>query len=324
MELESGTEFVLHITVAGTVVRLEAASERELADLHAALADGQPATNPPELVLRSQRGSVPVPVSRRDRVVQHVAYWEQEGGDQIVATGPGQAALVSHGHALLDPGDGGVRGIHALLLPVLGLLFKQRGACLVHGAAILSGDGRQDPKPGAWLVLGASGQGKSTLVTAALSLGRIVLSDDLLVLRLSDDGVSVSGVPQPLALPADQVGQAVVGAAIPGDPRDRREPASPPQLSAEQHPVTTVLLVAHSGEPGGHLLPAEGRAVFSGLLNSTLEGISPATVHHTFPFAARVAAAAGWHFGHAADAARRIPAAAAHLEQLRVGRDRAF
>ena len=301
----------MQLLVAGTTVRLEGTSPAELADLRAALAEGLAADGPAQLVLRSERGSVPHPGRRPDRVVQHVRYWDQ-GDDQIVATGPGQRARVSRARALLDPGDGGVRAVHQLLLPVLTLLFASQDACLIHGAAFLAG-------PDAVLVLGGSGQGKSTLVTAALSLGRGVLSDDLLVLRLHGDGVQVSGVPQPLALPADQAYHPAVGHRIDGDPRGRHAAAGQPPLTPGTHPVAAVVLVEHSQLPGGQLRPAEGRAVFGGLLASTLEGLAPGTARHAFPYAAAVSRANGWHLGHAADPAIRVQSAAGRLDQISRG-----
>jgi hypothetical protein len=314
----------VQLLVAGVLVRLEASSPPGLADLRAALADGVEADGPPQFVLRSERGGVPQPERRADRAAQHVRYWDQDGA-QVVATGPGRTARVCGGRAVLDPGDGGVRGIHGLLMPVLALLFAQQAACLVHGAAFLGDTGTPAADTparaaGAVLVLGGSGRGKSTLVTAALSARRSVLSDDLLVLRLDAGVPSISGVPQPLALPADQAHHPAVGTAITGDPRSRRAPASGAPLARGTYPVASVLLVEHSARPGGHLRPVDGRAVFGRLLTSTLEGLSPGTARLAFPYAAAVARVPGWELGLPADPAIRVEAAAAWLDQVRAGR----
>jgi hypothetical protein len=302
----------VQLLVAGSAVRLEAATSVQLDDLRAALGEGPAVAGAAQFVLRSESGSVPMPDRRPDRVVQHVRYWN-EGADQIVAVGPGLTALVSAGLAVLDPGTGGERAVHGLLLPVLTSLFAQRGGCLVHGAGFLAGDG-------AVLVLGSSGQGKSTLVTAVLSLGLDVLSDDLLVLRLQGDGVSVSGVPIPLALPADQAHHPAVGRAIDGDPRHRRVPANATVLASGTYPARAVLLVEHSELAEGHLRVAEGREVLGRLLTSTLDGLSAGTARGVFPYAAAVSRVPGWHLGHAADPAVRVAAAATRIEHVRPGR----
>ena len=61
-----------------------------------------------------------------------------------------------------------------------------------------------------------------------LEKGLPVLADDLLVLRLRDGVVSISGVPQPLALPGDQAHLGVIGPVTDGDPRGRRASAGVP------------------------------------------------------------------------------------------------
>jgi hypothetical protein len=301
----------VQVLVAGVAVRLEASSPAELLELRDALALAPCTDDPPAFVLRLATGGLPQPRRRPDRAVQHVRYWD-EGDDRdavLVAPGPGRTARVSAGCGVLDPGDGGVTGIHALLLPVLALLFAQQAACLVHGATFLH------PRLGAVLALGGSGRGKSTLVAAALEKGLPVLTDDLMVLRLCGGAAVVSGVPQPLALPGDQAHLSVVGAPMPNDPRGRRE-ASAVALAAGTHRVGAVLVVEHSDRQDGHLRPAQGSDVLRALLTSTLEGLTPGQARNVFPYAATVARLPAWHLGHAADPAERIPAAQRRLEEI--------
>jgi hypothetical protein len=245
-----------------------------------------------------------------------MSFWA-EGSSDVVATASGHTARVWDGRALLDPGDGGTRAVHALLLPVLALLVAQQDACLAHGAAVrLSHSHSPDRGAPALLVVGGSGRGKSTLVTAAMSCGMGVLSDDLLVLRCRQGHLEVSGVPQPLSLPADQQDHPVAGAAIPDDPRGRRFAAAGHGLVTGSHVVAGVLLVEHSSEPEGHLLPASPGEVLRWVLASTVEGLSPQTARRSFPYAAAASRVPGRRLGHAPDRARRIPAAAARLEFL--------
>lgn len=302
----------MQLHVAGFVVRLEADRPDEMTHLREALSVASRATGDADFVLRSVPGAVPHPVRPPDCVAQHMSFWA-EGDSDVVATQSGCTARVWRGRALLDPGSGGARAIHALLLPVLSLLVAQRNACLAHGAAVLLST---DPEAPAFLVVGGSGRGKSTLVAATLSRGVGVLSDDLLVLRCRSGRLEVSGVPQPLSLPADQQALPVAGHAIPNDPRGRLFAAAGHSLVTGSHPVAGVLLVEHSTEAGGHLNSATASEVLRWVLASTVEGLNPGTARHSFPYAAAAARMPAWRLGHAADPLRRIPAAVDRLEFL--------
>ncbi len=304
----------MQVLVGGVAVRLEADSPEGLLDLRAALASAPCTDEPPRFVLRSATGTVPLPERRPDRNVQHVSFWDGNSGEDgeglVIATGPRHTARIAAGRAVLDPGGPGVLPIHSLLLPVLALLFAQTGARLVHGAGFL------DPRGDAVLALGGSGRGKSTLVAAALDKGVPVLGDDLLVLRLHDGGVTVSGVPQPVALPADQAQLPVMGPVIDGDPRARRRAGAGIPLATGTYRVASVLVVEHSDHPEGHLRPAEGRDVLRALLASSLEGLAPGLARDVFPYAAAVGRLPAWHLGHAADAGRRIAAAQRRMDEI--------
>lgn len=256
-------------------------------------------------------GSLSRPQRAPDRTAHHFSLWT-DGDDQLVSTGGADLARVGAGRAVVDPGPSGFRGLHALLAPVLTLLFAERGLCVVHAAAFLGHDGE-----GAILALGGSGQGKSTLVTAALSGGRLALSDDLVVLRQNlDKSVDVSGIPQPLALPGDLADNAVVGSGIAGDHRQRRMPATAPAIDPDWHAVRAVVLVEHSDEPAGHLRRAEPRTTMHRLLASTLDGPSPGSVLGVFRYATAVANLPAWHLGHAATTADRVAAATRWLDEI--------
>jgi hypothetical protein len=183
---------------------------------------------------------------------------------------------------------------------------------VVHAAAFL--DRNSD---GATIALGGSGQGKSTLVAAALSADRVALSDDLVVLRLNPDkSVDVCGIPQPLALPGDLADSTVVGSGIAGDHRQRRMPATTLPLDLGWHPVRAVVLVEHSDEPAGQLRVADARTTLHRLLASTLHGPSDGEVLGVFPFATAVANLPAWHLGHAVTASDRVAAAKRWLEEI--------
>ena len=298
------------VRIAGLTVLLTGSTKPAQDDLAAALGASQPAQHGFDIELRCEPGGVIRPSRLPERIVQHLSYWS-ENDTQIVAVGSFRSARVSQSCAVLDPGiDGGVLGIHTLLLPVLALLFAQRGLCLVHAGALLD-------EGGAVLVLGPSGQGKSTLIAAALGSGRDVLGDDLMVARLETGAVSICGVPQPLSLPADLAHESAVGLEIEGDARRRRAPSGDLVLNTDWHPLSSIILVEHSDLAEGHLRPATGRETFHRMLTSTLDGLSDRTSRHAFPFAAAVARLPAWHLGHTREPSNRLPEAVRKLTEIR-------
>lgn len=298
------------VDIAGLTFLLTGSTEAAQYDLAAALGADRAAEHGFDMELRCEPGGVILPPREPERIVQHLSYWS-ESDAKIVAVGQFQRARVWQNSAVLDPGiDSGALGVHALLLPVLALLFAQRGLCLVHAGALLD-------QGGAVLVLGPSGQGKSTLIAAALGSGQVVLGDDLMVARLDSGSVSICGVPQPLSLPADLEHEAAVGLEIDGDPRSRRAPAGAVDLNTDWHPLGSVVLVEHSELSEGHLRPATGRETFHRLLTSTLDGLSDRTSRHAFPFAAAVARVPAWHLGHTREPRNRVTEAVRKLKQIR-------
>jgi hypothetical protein len=94
-------------------------------------------------------------------------------------------------------------------------LLGAHGRFILHAGAIHR-DGR------AALILGGSGMGKSTLVLGALQDGWSVMSDDLVVVCPSPTGPTVAGIPKPLRVPGELLGDDQ-RTASPADPRSRLE-----------------------------------------------------------------------------------------------------
>lgn len=297
--------------IGGLGVALTGETPEALAELERVLDPATRSDQVPELTLHAAPGALVRPLRPPDRVAQHVEFWTSDDAETL-CTLQRHIALVSGGRAVLDPGEDTSLGLHTLLFPVLSLMFAARGDCVVHAAAFV------DPSwGGAVLVLGGSGQGKSTLITAALSSGQPVLSDDLVIARLDESGgLAVCGVPQSLSLPGDVTQN---GLTIAGDRRGRRRPPATVRLDPGWHQVRCVVVVGHSSHAEGHLRPAEPRAVFHELLNSTVEGLMPGTARHAFPFAAAAGRLPGWRLGHAGDPRARIPAARRWLALARTG-----
>jgi hypothetical protein len=236
-------------------------------------------------------------------VIENISYWK-EAATEVVSTHPTLVASVTAAAAVLDPGPHGAPGLHSLMLPVLSLLMAQRDMLLVHAGGYLDA-----ARGGAVLVLGGSGQGKSTAITAALSAGCEVLGDDMCVLTFDGGRLAAVGVPVPLALPGDLGDQPVVGAAIPGDPRQRRAPTVPPERRQEWHPVVGAVLVGHSTLRQGTKRAAAPRDTFHALMRSTIHGLADGLARYPFPYAAAVSRLPAWHLGHGSDSASRVAAA---------------
>jgi hypothetical protein len=266
----------------------------------------------PGLVLHALSGSVSRPRRPSDAQVQHVHYWYEQD-HTVLATSPVDTARVEGSVITLDPGPQTLMGLHSLLLPCLSWAFGGEELLLVHAGGFTD-------ELGAVLALGASGQGKSSLITAALSAGRTVLGDDMMLLRSGPDGLEVAGVPVPLALPADLDHESSVGRPVPGDWRERRHPVPGSALDASWHPLRAVVLVRHSTLARGDLSEATGQGTFHRLLSSTLEGLHPGTVRRAFRFAAAVARCPAWHLGHSQDPLFRVPDAVERLAVVRAGR----
>lgn len=111
-------------------------------------------------------------------------------------------------------------------------LCSRAGIDAVHAALIVG------PRRSA-LVLGASGQGKSTTAGSALLAGLQVASDDAVLVRRSDCGVEGWGLPRTLAVPRE------VGAGRgPVDHRDRVS-IHDHDPTGRWHPIDEVLVVGH-------------------------------------------------------------------------------
>jgi hypothetical protein len=100
--------------------------------------------------------------------------------------------------------------LRRLFLPLVVHTLAFRDIFVLHAGAADAGDG-------AMLFLGSTGSGKSSLAGLSLARSWRVLGDDMVALTLERDGVTVTGVPRPPAIPAG---------ALPEDLR-RRSPLDP-------------------------------------------------------------------------------------------------
>ena len=181
---------------------------------------------------------------------------------------------------------------------------------VLHAAGVAAENGR------AYLVIGASGQGKSSLALAAVTSGWRVLSDDLVIVRRGTSGLEASGIPRRVAVPGDLAALLDVrGHPIPGDRRDRWELATD-DLSRGWFPIAGVVVVGHSLSPDGELQTLCAEQAMYRVLGAFSSVTDPLLLTEFFPVAGSLCQLPRWRLGHGADAPTRLGVAQRLLEQL--------
>jgi hypothetical protein len=110
--------------------------------------------------------------------------WERAGDTMLLRVPRVARFLISGGESVtvaLEPGAAGADASAFVLGSALGIVLHQRGALVLHGAAVAR-DGR------AIAICGRSGAGKSTLAAALSERGCSFVSDDICVIALNADG----------------------------------------------------------------------------------------------------------------------------------------
>jgi hypothetical protein len=200
-----------------------------------------------------------------------------------------------------------------LFHPVITHLLATYGRFVLHAAAFAH-EGR------AFLALGATGTGKSTLSLAALHAGWDLLADDLAVLRQGADGSTVAGIARRTALPGDLRSHALGdGRPLLDDHRNRWE-LPPHRLTRGWFPLAGVVLPAHGCAARGELRRPEPMSVFERTVESFTSVSDPARLRRFLPCAAAIARPVGWELRLGADPTTRIEDAARLLEDVAAAR----
>ena len=176
-----------------------------------------------------------------------------------------------------------------------------------------------DPVPeagGAYVVLGDSGQGKSTLALAALASGWRLLGDDLVVVRNGPIGPEVAGIRRRVAVPGELGPQVEArGRPLAGDHRGRWElPLD--TLSRGWFPVAGVMVVGHGSSQCGEIRALSGEETMYKVLGAFSSVTDPLLLHHFFPVAGSVSRLDRWYLGHGTDPATRVSVGQRLLGQL--------
>jgi hypothetical protein len=197
-----------------------------------------------------------------------------------------------------------------MLHPIFTHVLAWHGIYVLHGAAMRSGDT-------GLFALGQTGQGKSTLVLAAMEHGWDVLADDLVAVRVDAGGeVTLRGVPKPLTLPSDVEAVALDGAEhLDWDWRSRRR-LPPDRLDRRAVRLDGIVIVSHGTGRRASLRLTAAHDLTELLFSSFMSTPDAPLLRRFFPVGAAIARRPAWTLGHSTDPEMRLEEAAAALGRV--------
>jgi hypothetical protein len=298
------------IDVADVPVLFRATDSTRADALEDFLAGFTPATGPERASVRLGARLPVMPKRRPDRVVDGFDLWTS-GATLHARLGAIARLSADESSAVVGAIDGnGSRAFPVAFLFFATHLLAHRDRFLLHAGAVVHGDR-------AYVVVGGTGAGKSTLVAATLDSEWAALADDMVVVRVDGAGPRVIGIRRAVAVPGDV---DVPRAAAPArdDARGRRI-VPPTALEAGWFPVAGVIAVGHGAAPGGALSKLSGHDALRVLVRSFTSGANPDLVRRFLGPAAALAGMPGWRLEHGADAAGRLRSARRLLDDVLAG-----
>ena len=259
-------------------------------------------------VVRYTIDGPPCPGRAPDMTIEDIELWH-DGAALRLRHLTGVTGVVTAEEAWIggetdDPGP----PFHRMLLIVLGHLLAHHQRYVLHAAAMV-------PDRAAVVVLGETGQGKSTAALAGLHVGWPVLGDDMLVARLAAAGPEVAGIARPGALPAD-VSSTFGGPRLEGDPRGRRELAAS-AFARGWFPVGAVVQSGHGRAAAGELAELEARLALYAVISAFAAAVTPRFLREFLALAAALSRGPTFRLGLGADPAVRLEDAARLLARAR-------
>ena len=296
------------VDVGGVPILLEAEDACRANAVAVLLAGLAPSERAPAATIRYVRDPPPLPRRDPDQVYDDMRIWR--GDELFLQYASDVRARVTDREAHVGGGSEHLEISFARLFhPAVTHILAGHDRFVLHAAAFAD-------RGIAFLALGATGSGKSTLSLSALHAGWQLLADDLVVLRQGAHSVEVAGIARRTALPGD-VRSHVLGECRPllDDDRGRWE-LPPHRLARGWFPLAGVVLPAHGSGARGELRRSNPMSVFERALGS-FTSVADATRGRRFlPCAAAVARLAGFELRLAADPTIRIEEAATLLEDV--------
>lgn len=265
----------------------------------------------PQAVIRYQRRRPATPRRHPSHVYQNIRVWHQ--GDELVVQfddEPAGVRVTPDAAWIGGPTDDLDRVFRQLFHFTVTHLLAHHDRWVLHAAGLVADDGN------AYVVVGATGQGKSTLSLAAVASEWGLLADDLVVVRRTERGLEATGIARSVAVPGD-LGAVLPMAAppIPGDQRGRRD-LGVERLTRGWFPVAGVIVVGHSASEEGELAGLAGEPTLYRVMGSFSSATDPRLLTRFFPIAAALSRLPSWQLGHGLHAGTRLDVARRFLAEL--------
>ncbi|MGH9029446.1 MAG: hypothetical protein ACRDV4_07510 [Acidimicrobiales bacterium] len=185
----------------------------------------------------------------------------------------------------------------------LGWVLGRAESWVVHASAFVTDRAAVADGPGAVLVFGDTGAGKSTTAASALNAGWPVLSDDLVAVRWRERP-EATGIPRTVWVPAELGTLRGAGRTIGTDGRRRR--AVRPELAKGWFSVRAVVLVGHGTDPQTRVERIGSVEALRALWSAHFPALIPSRLARWFPLAARLARLPAWRLNLGTDYSARL------------------
>lgn len=307
MERLSSRAFASGCTVdlAGVPVRVELGSERRGEVFEELLGTLEPSDAAPQIHVTWVEAPATVPARESEYPHAGLDSW-QEGARAIYRHAGVTAVAEDNAIELGGDEDPLLLPFRYVFEPALTHVLARTGRFMLHSGSVAR-DGQ------ALLLIGDSGQGKSTLCWAAAQNGWSLLSDDHTIVRPAEGGgYELIGLPKPLAVP-EEVLDEEIGVLVERFGRRRRQlPAT--MLGRGWYPLTATIRPRHGDTPAGALEPCSASELLDLLIGSYAALGDADLLRRFFPHAASLTRGQTWDLYHGSDPSTRLQVAAGWLD----------